>query len=76
MDKKVKLHELDEKEQQERINEMKKKAKNITKRVLLAVFCSLLILMMVFSLLAGIFLNKDDNEDDHNHAYAIVEVLN
>ena len=78
MDKKVKLHELDEKEQQEKLDEMKKRAKLITKRVLLAVFCSVLILFMVFSLIAGIFWGDDEKDDDHNHnhTHAIVEILN
>ena len=78
MDKKVKLHELDEKQQQERIEEIKDKAKKISKKVLVAIFCSLLILFMVFSLLSGIFkTNNDDSDDDHNHnhAHAIVEIL-
>jgi len=80
MEKKVKLHELDEKEQQERIKEIKKNAKNITKRVLLAIFCSVLILLMVFSLIAGIIWGDDEKDDDHNHnhthTHAIVEILN
>lgn len=75
MEKKVKLHELDEKEQQERIAEMKKKAKKITKRVLIIVFSCLLILLMVFSLLQGAFGKGNDENDDHNHAHAIVETL-
>ena len=62
-----------------RIKEMKKNAKKITKRILLAIFCSLLILFMVFSLLSGIFHSHDENDsgDDHNHnhAHAIVEIL-
>ena len=77
MDKKVKLHELDEKEQQEKLDEMKKKAKLITKRVLLAIFCSFLILFMVFSLIAGMFDKHNDDGDDHDHTHnhAIVEIL-
>lgn len=75
MEKKVKLHELDEKEQQERIAEMKKKAKIITKRVLIIVFSCLLILLMVFSLLQGAFGKDNNNSDEPNHAHAIVEIL-
>ena len=76
MEEKVKLHELDEQEQQKRIAEMKKRAKKITKRVLAIVFSSLLILLMVFSLLQGAF-GKGNNDDhnDHNHAHAIVEII-
>lgn len=76
MEEKVKLHELDEKQQQKRITEMKKNAKRITKKVLFIVFSVLLILLMVFSLLQGVFGHNDEDHDDHNHAHVIVETLN
>lgn len=74
MEKKLKLHELDEKQQKERIAELKKKAKKITKRVLLAVGCSLIILLLVFSLIAGIFDKKDDTSGSLSNTNETVEL--
>ena len=45
----------------------------ITKRILLAVGCSLIILLLVFSLIAGIFDKKDDTSGSLSNTIQTVE---
>lgn len=75
METKKKFYELSEEERLAKEKVALKKTKIWTKKILVAIFCVVLCLLMVFTLIASIFLSKS-NEETNSHTHAIVLNIN
>ncbi|MDY2888699.1 MAG: hypothetical protein SOU19_03940 [Candidatus Caccosoma sp.] len=71
-----KFYELSEDERIAKEKVVLKKTKKVAKKIIIAIFCVVLCLFMVFTLIASIFLSKSDNENSSAHTHAIVLNIN
>ncbi len=71
-----KFYELSEDERIAKEKVALKKAKNVAKKIGVAIFCVVLCLFMVFTLIAGIFMGKSNNENSSTHTHTIVLNIN
>lgn len=64
-----KFYELTEEEQKQRLEQIKRKNKELIKKIALGAFCVITILLLIFGLLSGMF--KGNVQDTSSQAIAL-----
>ena len=64
-----KFYELTEEEQKQKLDQIKKQNKELIKKIALGAFCVIVILLMIFGLLSGMF--KCNDQDTSSQAIAL-----
>lgn len=64
-----KFYELTEEEQKQKLDQIKKQNKELIKKIALGAFCVIVILLMIFGLLSGMF--KGNDQDTSSQAIAL-----